>query len=124
MPSIPPDALEGFGAAFASAIADRIARVVAERMPAAPAPCTPASPLVDVDGLASALGVSAVTVRRMVRRGCPVEWYGKSPRFDVAAVRAWARDRGPHSVTPERKAPAVPSGPIPGVELKTRKRRG
>jgi hypothetical protein len=120
-----PDALEALGAALARVVAELAApiaaRLVQERTPSPPpAP----APLVDMDGLTAALGVSVTTVRRMVKEGCPVERYGKSARFDVAAVRAWARERGPKSVTPPRKAPSPPAGPIPGVELKSRKGRG
>jgi hypothetical protein len=124
----PQDALEELGAALARAvveIAGPIAeRLVQERTPSPPSPPAAAAPLVNVDGLAAALGVSAVTVRRMIKDGAPVEWYGKSPRFDVAAVRAWARERGRKSVTPPRKAPAPLAGPIPGVVLKTRPQKG
>ncbi|MDC0680353.1 hypothetical protein [Sorangium atrum] len=121
---IPPDALEAFGHAVAR-LAAEIAAPLAVRLlqEHAAAPAARPEPLVDVHGLAAALGVSTTTVHRMQKQGCPVEYYGDDPRFDVAAVRAWARARGKASVAPPRKARAVRETPIPGVTLKTRKRR-
>lgn len=119
---ISPSALQAFGAAVAQLAAELAVQLVAEQRAAAPEEPVSLAALVDVDGLAAALGVSPAHVRRMKREGCPVEWYGTSPRFDVAAVREWARGRGKKSVTPAA-APKVTAEPIPGVQLKTRKKR-
>jgi hypothetical protein len=119
-----PTAVEAFARAVATMAAEIAAELLAEKS-AAERPSQPAehASLVDIDGLAKALDISVSTVRRMVREGCPHEFYGSAPRFDVAAVRAWARERGKKAVAHEQ--PRRPSAdPIPGVVLKTRKGRG
>ncbi|WP_437591529.1 hypothetical protein [Sorangium sp. So ce1000] len=118
---VPQDPLEAFGAALASVIAERVASIVAARAQTA---APPTEPLVTIHELSAALRLSEAKIRRMVREGCPVEYYGGSQRFDVAAVRAWAQARGKQRAAQPRKEPVVMTGPIPGVELKTRKGRG
>jgi hypothetical protein len=49
--------------------------------------------LLDRAGLARALGVSAPTVDRMRAEGAPELRVGDSPRFELAAVLAWLRER-------------------------------
>lgn len=118
---IPASAIEEFGAALAKVAAELAVRIVEERLPRATAGT--AAP-VDIRGLARALNISEVTVRRMMRSGCPVEWYGSTPRFDVEAVRSWGRARGKGSVSGPQKSASAPAGPIPGVARKTRKAKG
>lgn len=126
IPEPPAPALEAVVSTFARALAAAIAPyVVAELKQAGSAPAQRAEPLVTIQELAAALVLSETTIRRMVREGCPVEYYGGSQRFDCAAVRAWARERGKQkAATQPRRAPAVTDEPIPGVVRKTRKGRG
>jgi hypothetical protein len=54
----------------------------------------PAAPaLVDRAGLSRALGVSLATVDRLRAEGIPTIWVADSPRFEVAAVVTFLRDR-------------------------------
>lgn len=50
--------------------------------------------LLDRAGLARALGVSPPTVDRMRAEGAPELRVGDSPRFELAAVLGWLRERG------------------------------
>lgn len=43
--------------------------------------------------LAAALRVSTRTVARWDAEGCPCEWAGSRRRYDLAAVKAWNRER-------------------------------
>jgi phage terminase Nu1 subunit (DNA packaging protein) len=43
--------------------------------------------------LAAALRVSTRTVARWDIEGCPCEWAGSRRRYDLAAVKAWNRER-------------------------------
>lgn len=61
---------------------------LAQQLQAAPPP-----ELVDPIGLARALSVSRSTVYRLINEGCPVVRVGDTPRFDVAEVKAWLRQR-------------------------------
>lgn len=54
----------------------------------------PSPAAVDRVGLGKALGVSVATIDRMRLAGAPVIWVCDSPRFEVAAVIAWLRERG------------------------------
>jgi phage terminase Nu1 subunit (DNA packaging protein) len=74
--------------------------------------------LVDRRELARQLGVSHATVTRLTREGAPVIYVGQSPRYDVAAFRAWLGERG------RREAKAAPArrDNIPGVRLLSRPR--
>lgn len=117
---MPPSAFEDLGRAIARIAAEVALEILESRMPREP---KKSAALVDIKGLACALDISQATVTRMMRKGCPVEYYGSKPKFDVEAVRAWARSREKASVSPPAKATAAPSGPIPGVTRKTRKGR-
>jgi excisionase family DNA binding protein len=56
--------------------------------------------------LAAQLRVSERTVARMVNDGCPSFLVGARRRFDLAAVTAWAEERG----KPCRSAEIKPAG--------------
>lgn len=49
--------------------------------------------LLDRQGIASALGVSAGTVDKLRRDGLPCIMVGDSPRFETAACLEWLRAR-------------------------------
>lgn len=52
------------------------------------------APLVTYDGLGEALGGGTDAIfRGWIKAGCPHVRVGDSPRFDVAEVRAWLRER-------------------------------
>lgn len=71
---------------FLDALADLLAEKVAAKGLASAQP--PPSPLVTKQGLATALGVSATQVDRLVRTGrVPFFNVGDTKRFDVAEVR-------------------------------------
>jgi hypothetical protein len=53
----------------------------------------PARVALDRNGLGLVLGVSLATVDRLRLAGCPVLWVCESPRFEVAAVLQWLRER-------------------------------
>lgn len=115
------DVFETFGRAVADlvrgAVAEAIAtqRVAAERAPAQ-------SRMVDLHELCAALAISESTARRMVAEGCPVEYFGASQRFDVAAVRTWARERGKRAVSKPSKR-SCRAGLPEGVTLKAPRSR-
>jgi hypothetical protein len=68
-------------------VAAAVREALAEREPrAAPA-------LLDRRGIAAALGIGVDTVDRLRREGCPELTVGDAPRFELAAVLAWLRER-------------------------------
>jgi hypothetical protein len=72
-------------------VAAAVAEALAARAPARPAPPTP---LLSRRELAEALRVSSAQIDRLARAGCPVVRIGATPRYDLAAVRAWLATRG------------------------------
>jgi phage terminase Nu1 subunit (DNA packaging protein) len=54
--------------------------------------------------LAAALKVSTRTVARWDSDGCPCDWAGTRRRYDLAAVKAWNRERACQS---EKTQPAA-----------------
>ena len=54
--------------------------------------------------LAATMGVSTRTVARWDADGCPCEWAGSRRRYDLAAVKAWNRERACQS---EKTQPAA-----------------
>jgi hypothetical protein len=82
----------------------------------APAPTT--TPLVDRREVARVLRVSSATIGRMMAEPDPLPhvFAGASPRYDLAAVRAWLDARGPK---PTKAAPSKRET-IPGVRWLSR----
>ncbi len=62
--------------------------------------------------LAAILGVSVTTIQRFDGEGMPSTKIGKRLVYDVAACRAWLRERpaGPPKRAPKREAPVDLSG--------------
>jgi hypothetical protein len=103
----------------AALLSDKIVEVDRETIGQAPS----RAPLVDIHGIAGALCVSEVTIRRLVADGMPVTWIASAMRFDVDECKAWNRERGKRSVTKEPKTRRLTEdGPVAGVVLKTRRR--
>jgi hypothetical protein len=76
------------------------------------------SGLVDRRELARLLDVSLATVTRLTSEGGPVTYVGESPRYEVAAFRAWLEERGRRGTKP---SPAR-SEKVAGVRLLSRGR--
>ncbi len=67
----------------------RIEAAVARVLEAQP----PAPALLTRVGLAQALDCSTATIARLRAQGCPCDVVGDSPRFDLAEVRKWLKER-------------------------------
>jgi hypothetical protein len=70
-------------------LADLIIAHLDEQMAPEPKPA-----LLDTAGLARELRVSAPTIAKLRRNGCPVVWVIESPRYELAAVLDFLRTRG------------------------------
>jgi hypothetical protein len=110
-----PSPLDGVLDSIAALVARRVVDELRPLLVAAQAPATPA-PLFTLDALAHAESCSRATIRRLVHEGAPCSYVGQSPRFDVAAFRAWLDARGRKGTTAKPS-----SGPIAGVRLLTRR---
>jgi len=73
----------------ANRLADRIVAHLDEQTVPEPKPA-----LLDTAGLARELRVSAPTIAKLRRKGCPVVWVVESPRYELAAVLEFLRARG------------------------------
>jgi hypothetical protein len=100
---------------------DELRTLVREEVRSALAEHVPSSTtqaLVDRRELARLLAMSPATVTRLTSEGAPVIHVGDSPRYDVAAFRAWLDERGRRGT----KASAARSDTIAGVRLLSRGR--
>jgi hypothetical protein len=79
---------DGLGSALAELVRSAVRQELAEHEPPERPPA-----LVDRQRLARELGVSPATVRRLEADGLPVVRVADSPRYEVAAVLAWLRER-------------------------------
>ncbi len=98
------DALGGFSARQSITPPDEIIRrssdaptLASPQVPAQPAVPVPLAsalrPLLTIEQVAGALGVSPKTVRRLIARGFPHVRFGRVLRFDPADVQRWIAAR-------------------------------
>jgi len=80
-------------------VSDAVAKAIANTKPTTPT-------LLDMAGLGRALGLSAPSVRKLIRAGAPFLSCGDLKRFDLAAVCSWLASR--------RNTPSVE--PVPELE--------
>lgn len=99
---------EDLGALITAAVAAAYAGTATAKATAA---------LVDRREAARVLGVSPATVGRLMSEGAPHVFVGQSPRFDVAAFRAWLEARGRQGT----KAAPAKTEKIGGVRLLSRR---